>query len=265
MGVPIWVVDAFADEPFAGNPAAVCLLDSAPGEEWMQLVAREMNLSETAFLWPSEPGWNLRWFTPVAEVELCGHATLASAHILYSLDALPKDSKAFFQTKSGTLTARRRGEAIELDFPTEAAARADDPGLEDMLRTPVLEVYANRFDLLALLPDESAVALCRPDMDRVRNLGTRGLSVTAEASRPGFDFVSRFFAPAYGVDEDPVTGSAHCMLGPFWADRLRKADLVAYQASARGGAVGVSVRGERTLLSGMAVSVWQGELLTNPV
>jgi PhzF family phenazine biosynthesis protein len=261
MATRIYQVDSFTEEPFAGNPAGVCPLPAARDEAWMRNVAREMNLSETAFLHPSDGGFDLRWFTPAVEVDLCGHATLAAAHILWETGALPPDAIARFQTRSGALTAERHGEEITLDFPATPPSPAIAPaGLAEALGASLGYVGSSRFDLLVELGSERIVRELRPDFARLRAVGMRGLIATARAATAGFDFVSRFFAPAVGIDEDPVTGSAHCCLGPYWRERLGKDEFVAYQASARGGIVHVRVAGERVRLGGRAVTVLRGEL-----
>jgi PhzF family phenazine biosynthesis protein len=261
MGIPIIQVDAFTAEPFAGNPAAVCILPAPREDRWMQHVAREMNLSETAFLLWQEDGFRLRWFTPAIEVDLCGHATLASAHVLWTEGHLPTGAPARFHTRSGVLTAEQRGDWIELDFPATpeepAAAPAD---LAAALGVSLQYVGRNRFDYLVTVDAEETLRAMRPDFTRLRQLPVRGIIVTSRADAPEYDFVSRFFAPGSGIDEDPVTGSAHCCLGPFWAERLGKSDLVGYQASARGGIVRVGLRGERVRLGGQAVTVLRGTL-----
>jgi len=255
-------VDAFTAEPFAGNPAAVLLLTEPAPEAWMQQVAREMNLSETAFLVRRDDGYDLRWFTPAVEVDLCGHATLASAHVLFSERHLPATGVARFHTRSGVLTAARRDEWIELDFPATPAPPAPaPPGLAAALGAEPRFVGLGKFDYLVLLDDEATVRRLTPDHRGLRALGVRGVIVTALAQGPGFDFVSRFFAPGAGIDEDPVTGSAHCTLGPFWSARLGRTELTGFQASARGGVVRVRVSGERVRLGGQAVTVARGELL----
>jgi PhzF family phenazine biosynthesis protein len=262
MGLPLFQVDAFADGLFSGNPAAVCLLERPADEGWMQRVAGEMNLSETAFLHPEEGGYRLRWFTPAAEVKLCGHATLASAHVLWEAGRLRPDEPARFHTRSGLLTAVRGAGGIDMDFPaTPASPAAPPPDLARALGAEPEEVRANGMDYLVRLGSEAAVRGLRPDLGLLARLPVRGLIVTARADTPGFDFVSRFFAPAVGVPEDPVTGSAHCTLAPFWRERLGKDEMRAYQASPRGGVVGVRVRGDRVGLSGRAVTVLRGELL----
>ncbi|HEV3163174.1 MAG TPA: PhzF family phenazine biosynthesis protein [Isosphaeraceae bacterium] len=255
-------VDAFTDRPFAGNPAAVCVLAGPVDERWMQLVAREMNLSETAFLHPEGDGFRLRWFTPTIEVDLCGHATLASAHVLWEEGILATGAQARFQTRSGLLTAERNGGWITMDFPGKPVTPAPAPAeLARALGVPIVAAGSSQFDLLAEVESEETVRSLAPDLELVQKIPARGLIVTGRATTPGYDFVSRFFAPRAGVPEDPVTGSAHCTLGPYWAERLGKSDLVGYQASARGGAVRVRVEGQRVLLSGQALTVLRGELL----
>jgi PhzF family phenazine biosynthesis protein len=242
----------------------VCVLAAPRADGWMQDVAREMNLSETAFLLRgSGPGeFHLRWFTPTVEVDLCGHATLASAHVLWEDGHLPPGAEARFLTRSGPLTALRRDRWIEMDFPAEPAEAADAPEwLADALGVEPVWVGRNRFDLLVELPSEAAVRAVRPEPGRLRRIPARGIIVTSRPRSGEHHFVSRFFAPAVGVDEDPVTGSAHCCLGPFWAERLGLEEVVGFQASARGGVVRVRVQGERVLLSGQAVTVMRGELV----
>jgi PhzF family phenazine biosynthesis protein len=263
MGQRIVQVDAFTDRPFGGNPAAVCILAGPRDDRWMQDVAREMNLSETAYLEREGAGYRLRWFTPVVEVDLCGHATLASAHVLWEEGHLPLEAPARFETRSGTLLAKRHGDWIVLDFPSKpvdsAAAPLDD--LASALGVAVRFAAYNEFDLLVEVESEAALRALKPDMTRLSAIPVRGVIVTSRASTPGFDFLSRFFAPRLGVDEDPVCGSAHCGLGPYWAERLGKTDLLGYQASARGGVVRVEVRGPRVHLGGRAVTVLRGELV----
>jgi PhzF family phenazine biosynthesis protein len=266
MGTPIYQVDAFTAEPFRGNPAAVCVLPKPSPEAgdaaWMQDVAREMNLSETAFVHKQRDGFSLRWFTPTVEVELCGHATLASAHVLYETGLVPPNAWARFHTLSGLLTAARNGDEIVLDFPATPPEATDaPPGLLEALGVEPVYVGASRFDYLVEVTSEEVVRDLEPDFAALKALDTRGVMVTSAASSEGFDFVSRFFAPGAGIDEDPVTGSAHCCLGPFWRERLGKDEMVAYQASARGGVVRVRVEGERVRLGGRAVTVLRGELV----
>jgi PhzF family phenazine biosynthesis protein len=260
----LYTVDAFTDAPFAGNPAAVCLLPGPRGEDWMRKVAAEMNLSETAFLARrADEGYDLRWFTPTVEVDLCGHATLASAHVLWETGRLGPEEPARFHTRSGVLTCAREGDWIRMDFPADSP-RAVDPSviaeLSAALGVRTDRLSKGRFDYLVEVDDEAAVRNLTPDLPRLAKLPVRGIIVTSRAASPEFDFVSRFFGPGSGVDEDPVTGSAHCMLGPYWGGRLGKAEMVGYQASARGGVVRVRVEGERVILGGQAVTVVRGEL-----
>jgi PhzF family phenazine biosynthesis protein len=260
MGIPISQVDAFTDRPFAGNPAAVCLLPAARDARWMQNVAAEMNLSETAFLVRQNGGYDLRWFTPTIEVELCGHATLAAAHVLWESGQLPPDQEARFETRSGLLTTRLADGWIEMDFPADPPAPIAVDGLAAMLGCDPQWVGEGRFDLFVEADSEQTVRDLKPDLRALAALPYRGQVVTARASSPGYDFVSRFFGPASGIDEDPVTGSAHCALGPFWQSRLNRDDLRGYQASARGGEVRVRPAGSRVILAGKAVTVLRGEL-----
>jgi predicted PhzF superfamily epimerase YddE/YHI9 len=265
MPFPLFQVDAFTDRPFAGNPAAVCLLDGEREAEWMQNVAREMNLSETAFLVPRGDGCGLRWFTPAVEVDLCGHATLASAHTLWEAGYLKPDEPARFHTRSGLLTCVRCGAWIEMDFPADPARTVAPPeAIRKCLGAPPRYVGRGRENFVAELDSEATVRALKPDLEQLMHLGRARLIVTSRATTPGFDFVSRFFAPSAGVNEDPVTGSAHCLLAPFWAERLGKPEMVAYQASARGGIVRVKVEGDRVRLRGQAVTILRGELLQQP-
>ena len=257
----IYTVDAFTDKPFAGNPAGVCIMEHSAFEEWMQNVAMEMNLAETAFLYPTDGVYTLRWFTPTVEVDLCGHATLASAHMLYELGTVPSDHPISFQTRSGLLTAEKRGDWIELNFPGTPAVQLSAPdGLIVALGIEPLWVGQSKFDLLVEVASESEVRGLIPDIATMKKLGGRGVIVTSQASTPGYDFVSRFFAPAFGIDEDPVTGSAHCTLAPYWEPKLGKSEMVGYQASRRGGVVKVRRVGDRVMLGGQAVTVMRGEL-----
>jgi PhzF family phenazine biosynthesis protein len=259
-------VDAFTDRPFRGNPAAVCVTAGEQDEAWMGAVAREMNLSETAFLHPEGDGWRLRWFTPVAEVELCGHATLASAHVLWEEGRVAADAGARFHTRSGLLTARRDGDWIELDFPATPATPLDPPpGLLSALGIDrAVATGSSRFDWLIEVETAAEVRALSPDFSALRHLPARGVIVTARSDEPAYDFISRFFGPAVGVDEDPVTGSAHCALAPWWAARLGRNDMSAFQASARGGELRVGLRESRVLLRGRAVTVLRGELVFPP-
>lgn len=263
MTVPLTHVDAFTDRPFGGNPAAVCLLPEARDAAWMQHVAQEMNLAETAFLVPrGGDEFDLRWFTPAVEVDLCGHATLASAHTLWQKGVLPPVTAARFHTRSGVLTAEKQGDWIELNFPatppTDAAA---PPGLADALGVEPLYVGKSRFDYLIEIDGEQRLRDLKPDFARLRTLPVRGVIVTSRPTTAGWDFVSRFFAPGSGIDEDPVTGSAHCCLAPYWSARLGKTAFVARQVSARGGTLRLRLDGDRVRLAGQAVTIFSGELV----
>ena len=266
MALPISVVDAFTERPFRGNPAGVCLPGRDPGAAWMQAVAAEINLAETAFLLPrADGGFDLRWFTPLVEVDLCGHATLASAHRLWEA-GIAGEEPIRFHTRSGVLTATRSGADIELDFPSQPPSEAAPPvGLAEGLgAAPVWTGRNAQDDLFVELADEKAVRALDPGFGALARIPARGIVVTAAAERPaesGYDFVSRFFAPRVGIDEDPVTGSAHCALAPFWSGRTGRAELVGWQASARGGIVRTRLDGDRVALGGRAVTVWRGELL----
>jgi PhzF family phenazine biosynthesis protein len=273
MPIPITQVDAFTAVPFKGNPAAVCILNSPREEKWMADVAREMNLSETAFLTPApmdHGAFQLRWFTPTVEVDLCGHATLASAHALWEEGRIPHHVDARFHTKSGQLTCTKMGHWIEMDFPATIAEPAEPPAqLAEALFGPgnagdLKFVGRSKFDYLIELADEDTVRALKPNHHFLRQLPVRGIVVTALAN-PGkardYDFVSRFFAPGSGIDEDPVTGSAHCALAPYWSQKTGRAELTGYQASLRGGVVRVRPVQDRVFLSGQAVTVLRGELI----
>jgi PhzF family phenazine biosynthesis protein len=255
-------VDAFTDKPFSGNPAAVLVLPNLKDDSWMQAVATEMNLSETAFVSAEEDGFRLRWFTPTMEVDLCGHATLAAAHVLWETGVVSPSATARFITKSGVLTASRQGDWIELDFPAEFEEYCAAPlELTEALGVAMQYVGKNRFDYLIEVENEQIVRELDPDLSLLESISARGFIVTSPAASDQYDFVSRFFAPSAGVREDPVTGSAHCCLAPFWAHRLGKESLIGYQASRRGGVVRMRVQGDRVILSGQAVTVLRGELL----
>ena len=260
--VEIMQIDAFADRPFAGNPAAVCVLPGPRDDAWMQHVATEMNLSETAFLrLRSDGDYDLRWFTPSVEVDLCGHATLASAYALWEQNVISRSEPARFHTRSGVLTARWHDSGIEMDFPAQAPSSAvAPPGLVEALGVDPVYVGKNATDVLVEVGSESTVRMLAPDVRRLAEIPVRGVIVTAAADGEDFDFVSRFFAPFSGIDEDPVTGSAHCCLGPFWQRRLGRNSFRAFQASSRGGVVQVRVEGDRVFLTGQAVTVFRGEL-----
>jgi len=263
--IHIHQVDAFTGTPFTGNPAAVCFLVEAQEPSWMQQVAREMNLSETAFLVPHDDGFDLRWFTPEVEVDLCGHATLAAAHALWETDAIDTGTPARFHTLSGLLTATKEGEWIELDFPAlPDQAIPPPPGLAEALGVSPTYVGQNRLDLLVEVASEEELRALTPNAHLLRTLSTRGIIVTSRSSTDEYDFVSRFFGPAVGVAEDPVTGSAHCCLGPYWSKRLGKHDFVALQASERSGVIRVRTNGDRVALAGQAVTVMRGTLVSRP-
>jgi PhzF family phenazine biosynthesis protein len=262
MNLRITQVDAFTDRPFAGNPAAVCILSTAADPAWMLNVAREMNLAETAFLVRRPDGYDLRWFTPAVEVDLCGHATLASAHVLWEDGHLKPNEQARFHTKSGLLTADRRDAWIELDFPATPPTIAPPPrGLIEALGAKAKFVGRSRFDFLVEVENEEIVRGLTPDLNAIARVEARGVIVTSGTDEKSpYDFVSRFFAPQSGVPEDPVTGSAHCALAPYWAAKLRLTDLVAYQASSRGGELMLRIAGDRVRIGGQAVTVLRGEL-----
>jgi predicted PhzF superfamily epimerase YddE/YHI9 len=260
----VFHVNAFTlpDRRFSGNPAAVCLLEQGADEGWMSRIASQMNLSETAFVVPETDGFGLRWFTPVVEVALCGHATLASAHVLWEAGRLPRSTPARFHTKSGLLTAVRDGGWIELDFPATPAEPADaPPGLLEALGVTASYVGRSRFDYLVHVETDAVLRGKAPDHARLRQVPVRGVMVTSPSAEPGVDFASRFFAPGSGIDEDPVTGSAHCCLTPYWSRILGRDRLVAHQLSSRGGELHVRLDDTRVRLRGRACSVVRGELL----
>jgi len=259
-------VDAFANRPFAGNPAAVCVLPAPQDDHWMQQVAQEMNLSETAFLIKQDDGFNLRWFTPTVEVPLCGHATLASAHVLWSEGYLSTYEVARFHTKSGLLIAKRQDEWIELDFPANRSQPAIAPTeLRDALGVNYTSVCQNSLGYLVEVASEDIVRQMQPNFQLLKTLPVDGVIVTSKANSDSqYSFISRFFAPRLGIDEDPVTGAAHCCLAPFWRDHLSKNTFLAYQASQRGGVVKLYYDGgDRVLISGQAVTVMRGELMSH--
>ena len=259
MRLPIYQVDAFTDTLFGGNPAAIVPMDAFPQDTLMQAIAQENNLAETAFIVPQGADYHLRWFTPAVEVPLCGHATLASAAVV--LERLrPQDDQVVFHTLSGPLTVRREQGDYILDFPARPATRVpDDPILAQALGVQPLELWANDFTCMAVLESEAQVRDVQPDMRALLQSGREACIVTAPGSGR-FDFVSRFFAPGHGIDEDPVTGSAHCALMPYWAPRLGKDRLLAYQASARGGVLDCHLRGDRVALRGQAVFYLEGTI-----
>lgn len=257
----MYLVDAFADRKFAGNPAAVCLLPEEKSADWMQSIASEVNLSDTAFVQQTSDGFHLRWFTPADEVDLCGHATLAAAHVLWSEGLVRAGQRIQFSTKSGELTCSMNAAVIEVEFPSTPASECEPPGglLTALGCSPSL-VGSSMYDLLVVLESEQLVRSLTPDFSMLKQVSTRGVIVTSVADDSKYDFVSRFFAPQFGIDEDPVTGSAHCCLGPFWSDRLGRQELVAFQASERGGEVKIRINGNRVVLGGNAVTVFKGEL-----
>jgi PhzF family phenazine biosynthesis protein len=262
MGLNIIQVDAFTNKPFSGNPAAVCLLSEEKDDRWLQQVAQEMNLSETAFLLWKRDGFSLRWFTPSGvEIALCGHATLASAHVLWENDYLGPDEQARFHTLSGLLTADRSDNWIEMDFPAKGPTPVSAPeGLLESLAISAITISRNEYDYLIEVDSEETVRNITPNFAALANIEMRGVIVTSRATSAKCDFVSRFFAPRVGINEDPVTGSAHCCLAPYWQQKLGKDEMVGYQASARGGVVRVRALGERVMLGGQAITVMRGEL-----
>jgi PhzF family phenazine biosynthesis protein len=267
--IPIWIVDAFADRPFGGNPASVCVLPSYPDERWLQDVAAEMNLSETSFIVPTQEAgrFHLRWLTPTTEVDLCGHATLAAAHALIQC-GLAGGLPITFLTRSGELVCTQNGSLMTLDFP----ATPDRSGVDAETTTALLDaigiekgaVFRTKFDFVVEVQEASIVESLKPNFNALQRIETRGVIVTAQSQTEGIDFVSRFFAPRCGINEDPVTGSAHCYLAPFWAERMGKTCLVGYQASPRGGKVICEVVGDRVRLSGNAVTVLEGRWIVPP-
>lgn len=258
---PLFLIDAFANVPFKGNPAAVVLLDAPADPAWMQHVAMEMNQAETAFVVPQEKGYGLRWFTPSVEVELCGHATLASAHVLWKLHMVPREQPISFETKSGWLHCTKHEQTIQLDFPGTPVQPCEEPdGLLAALHIEKAAIFSNKMDYMVVVPDEMTVRGLKPSMTELSEVECRGVIVTASSVNPSIDFVSRFFAPACGIPEDPVTGSAHCALGPYWAKQLGTDRLVGYQASPRGGYVHVEIMEQRVLLRGQAVTFLKGEI-----
>ena len=260
--IPICCVDAFTDKPFSGNPAAVCLLEKETPDEWKQSVAAEMNLSETAFVMlAGSEAFGLRWFTPTVEVDLCGHATLAAAHVLWERGIVTSATTIFFDTRSGRLAALRGDDGISMDFPSvEPAPASPPPELVEGLGVSPARVRRAGPDYLVELLSADDVLRLDPDFSFLRRVNARGIIVTARGDDPETDFVSRFFAPAAGIDEDPVTGSSHCALGPHWGPRLGKTVLRARQLSKRGGSMRVELKGDRVILTGQAVTVWTGEL-----
>lgn len=262
MEVPVFRVDSFAERPFTGNPAGVCVLDSPADDAWMQAVAAELNAPATAFVAELPDGFDLRWFTPVSPLSLCGHGTLAAAHVLWESGLISGDSIAF-HTKSGQLIANRSGADIELDFPARPQLREEGPIAADLANAlGVAEVHVGRNDkdFLIEVATESEVRSLTPDFARLKELPLRGVMVTAQSATLGCDFVSRFFAPSIGIDEDYATGSAHICLGPYWAAKLGKTSLTGFQASSRGATIRVRLEGERVVLAGRAITILRGKM-----
>ena len=261
MPFPLYQVDAFTDERFKGNPAAVCLLETKAKVTWMKAVAREMNLSETAFLSPARGGWWLRWFTPKQEVDLCGHATLASAKVLFEREPALRENPIKFKTKSGELFARWVDGRIELDFPAMAYRRISYESNVDRALgfAPVDAVWSGDYYLFEAV-DEDIIRKVSPNLVGIAKFSVSQVIITARSKDPAFDFISRFFAPNLGIDEDPVTGSAHCLLAPFWAEKMNKNEFTAYQASTRGGTLDLRLEDERVKITGSAVIVFEEQL-----
>ncbi|MEM6448043.1 MAG: PhzF family phenazine biosynthesis protein [Cyanobacteria bacterium P01_D01_bin.123] len=263
MGQSFSQVDAFSDRPFSGNPAAVCILERAASDRWMQQVAAEMNLSETAFVVPQADGFGLRWFTPAVEVNLCGHATLASARMLWTDGYLDRDRQARFHTRSGVLTANLQGDDIALNFPAMTVTPTAPPPtlLKALGDVEIASINYDEHNFLVELAEAAQLRALAPDFTRMREVPGEGVIVTSLSDMDEYDFISRYFAPNVGIPEDPVTGMAHCYLAPYWQAKLSKPELLAYQASTRGGWMRVRSDGDRVTLLGQAVIVMRGELL----
>ena len=258
----LWIVDSFADAPFSGNPAAVCMLPGPRSDSWYQALGAEMQQAATAFIGRQEGDWSLRWFTATTELQLCGHGTLAAAHFLWESGRLQRTTDARFHSRSGMLTAASDGDWIVLDFPKTPSAEVAQPqGLAEAIGCTPLWVGRSKFDVLVRVATAEMVRSLSPDLTRLASIDARGVIVTAEGDTRGVDFVSRFFAPRVGVPEDPVTGSAHCALTPYWAGRLGRESMTGHQASPRGGMVRVELKGDRVLLAGKARTVVRGDLL----
>jgi PhzF family phenazine biosynthesis protein len=266
MNIPFYHVDAFTDNALGGNPAAIIILKSSPKKNWMQDVAREINLSETAYLTPKEEkGFELRWFTPQSEVDLCGHATLASAHILWETERLTSNQPAVFYTKSGILTAQLVDNWIKMDFPAEIGnplvSKESIAPVEKALDAKAKNIEVNRFDYLVEVESEKTLRSLKPNFKSIAKLPCRGLIATCLSESKDYDFLSRFFAPSIGINEDPVTGSTHCFLGPYWSAKLKKNKLIGYQASKSGGVVQTFHRTDHVILGGKAIT--RGKELIN--
>jgi PhzF family phenazine biosynthesis protein len=255
MATNLFLVDAFTNKPFSGNPAAVCILEKPQEGKWLQAVAKEMNLSETAFILKTNQNYNLRWFTPVTEVDLCGHGTLSAAHILWESGLVPSDTPINFETKSGILLALKNKDWIELDFPLITQTEIPCPAnlIEALKSTPTYTGRKGKADFIVEVENESTLRNLKPNFELLKEI-CRGIAVTCRSESKEFDFISRYFAPKEGINEDPVTGSAHCCLGPYWAKKLAKNNLTAYQASQRGGVVKMNVKNNRVILSGQALT-----------
>jgi PhzF family phenazine biosynthesis protein len=258
---PLDQIDAFTDRPFAGNPAAVCILTEPQDEEWMQAVAAEMNLSETAFVVPRGDQFGLRWFTPETEVDLCGHATLATAHALWERGVVDRGTTLRFRSRGGELTASRHEHLIELDFPADPVEPCQlSPSILEAIGARPMYVGRGKFDYLIQVDGEAEVIALQPDLNVLAGVETRGFIVTGSTEGSQYDFISRYFAPGFGIPEDPVTGSAHCTLASFWSEKLGQLEFAAYQASRRGGWLHVKLDGERVKLRGQAITVTRGEI-----
>ncbi|MEO6724188.1 MAG: PhzF family phenazine biosynthesis protein [Blastocatellia bacterium] len=270
MEIPLLHIDAFASEAFRGNPAAVCLLEMSKPDDWMQKVAAEINLPMTAFIVPRLKAneADLRWFTPTVEMPLCGHATLASAHALWETGRLNEAQEAHFHTLGGRLVCRRVGKQIEMNFPALLMQEADLPSaIAEAFGVRPRKVFRQRYNdgssgnFMLELDSEEAVRNLNPNFELLRKAAKAGIIVTARGNTSKFDFVSRYFAGYVGIDEDSATGSAHCTLTPYWAGVLGKTEMTAYQASARGGVIGVRLSKDRVFLAGEAITVLRGSLL----
>ncbi len=262
MSLKIFTVDAFTDRNFAGNPAAVCLLDENLDDELMKNIAAEMNLSETAFVKKENREYNLRWFTPKVEVELCGHATLASAHILWEEKLLPKDADAEFNTLSGQLIVKNIKDEYEMNFPASKVSGSEfNAELINALGVEPVSLAETEHNYIVELANDDAVFSVSPDFIALSKLKKFGTIITSKSSDERFDFISRYFVPAKGINEDPVTGSAHCALGPYWSQKTGKKSFSAYQASLRGGSMKIKLDGGRIFLTGKAVTFLKGEIV----
>ena len=262
MNEQLFQVDAFTNQPFRGNPAGVVLLDEEQPDSWMQSVAQEMNLSETAFVIGEKSPYNLRWFTPAVEVELCGHATLATAHILFEREIAAKNEAIEFKTRSGILTTTYNDGWVQMDFPSFSADEIlDRSEITRALNETPDQAYNSGESIMAVFDVPEKIYKMAPDFELIKRFNIQGIMVTSHSEEPGIDFISRYFAPNVGIDEDPVTGSAHCSLGPYWGARLDKSVLNAKQVSDRGGEIQVRVKDDRTFISGQAVTIFSGKLL----